>query len=302
MNGRERGFLLLTSHLGDPDRKVLTVPQLRVLAQAVAGSGISDATGEVQEKDLMDLGFNRGSAQRILQLLAEEERLDCYLRDGVQADCLAITRVSDAYPLRVRTRLGLDSPGCLWVKGDPTLLSLPAVSLVGSRDLREDNLVFAQMVGKQAARQGLVLISGNARGADTAAQEACLGHGGKVISVVADRLMEHSLQENVLYVSEDGYDLPFSSQRALSRNRVIHALGNAVLVAQCTLGKGGTWDGTVKNLKGGWSPVYCFCDGSEAFAQLTQMGAKPICMEQLSDLQSLKADANLFDQCEADML
>ena len=33
MNRRERGFLLLTSHLGDPERKVLTVSQLRTLAQ-----------------------------------------------------------------------------------------------------------------------------------------------------------------------------------------------------------------------------------------------------------------------------
>ena len=32
MNPRERGFLLLTSHLGDPERKVLTVAQLRSLA------------------------------------------------------------------------------------------------------------------------------------------------------------------------------------------------------------------------------------------------------------------------------
>ena len=35
MNPRERGFLLLTSHLGDPDRSVLTVAQLRTLAMRI---------------------------------------------------------------------------------------------------------------------------------------------------------------------------------------------------------------------------------------------------------------------------
>ena len=35
---RERGFLLLTSHLGDPERRVLTYPQLRDLAARVAAS------------------------------------------------------------------------------------------------------------------------------------------------------------------------------------------------------------------------------------------------------------------------
>lgn len=288
MNGRERGFLLLTSHLGDPQRKVLTDTQLRVLTHAVAGSKITNVQGEVEERELMTLGFNRESAQRILRLLSDEERLNWYLRNGMQADCLALTRVSEGYPLRVRVRLGLDSPGCLWLKGDPTLLSLPAVGLVGSRDLRKKNLEFARMVGEQAAKQGLVLISGNARGADTAAQEACLAHGGRVISVVADRLCDQPLRRNMLYVSEDGYDLAFSSQRALSRNRVIHALSDAVLVAQCSLGKGGTWDGTVKNLKYGWSPVFCFNDGTEAITQLLQRGAQSVSEEQLDDLRSLK--------------
>ena len=37
MNGRERGFLLLSSHLGDPDRKTLTIPQLRELAKRMQG-------------------------------------------------------------------------------------------------------------------------------------------------------------------------------------------------------------------------------------------------------------------------
>ena len=288
MNGRERGFLLLTSHLGDPQRKVLTDPQLRVLAQAVTGSSITRAKGQVDERELMGLGFNRASSQRILQLLSDEERLELYLRTGMQADCLALTRVSEGYPLRVRVRLGLNSPGCLWLKGDPTLLSLPAIGLVGSRDLRKKNREFAQLVGEQAAKQGLVLVSGNARGADTAAQESCLAHGGRVISVVADRLSDQPLRENILYVSEDGYDLAFSPQRALSRNRVIHALANAVIVAQCSLGKGGTWDGTLKNLKFGWSPVFCFDDGGEAATELLQRGAQPITDGQLNDLQSLK--------------
>ena len=35
MNPRERGFLLLTSHLGIPDRKVLTQAQLRQLTQRI---------------------------------------------------------------------------------------------------------------------------------------------------------------------------------------------------------------------------------------------------------------------------
>ena len=38
MNPRERGFLLLASHLGNPERKVLTMAQLRNLAGRIQGA------------------------------------------------------------------------------------------------------------------------------------------------------------------------------------------------------------------------------------------------------------------------
>ena len=56
-----------------------------------------------------------------------------------------------------------------------------------------------------------------------------------------------------------------------------------VFVAQAALGKGGTWDGTVKNLRFGWSSVACFRDGSEAMAELEQRGAYLIGIEDLKD-------------------
>ena len=130
-------------------------------------------------------------------------------------------------------------------------------------------------------------MSGNARGADQTAQNACLEAGGKVVCVVADSLAEHTLRENVLYISEDDFDAPFSAQRALSRNRVIHSLGSCAFVAQCGYQTGGTWDGTVKNLRFGWSDVYCFADGSPACGLLGEMGAQNIEICQLTDFISL---------------
>lgn len=294
MTPREAGFLLLTSHLGDLERKVLTVPQLRVLAQCVQSSKLADENGEVTVEDLMKMGFNRPSAQRVVDLLSETERLQYYLRNGTRQDCIAITRVSEGYPLVLRKRLGLDSPGCLWLKGDRSLLETPMIALVGSRDLHPENWNFAQEVGFQAAKQGFTLVSGNARGADQTAQEACLRSGGKVICVVADALEQQPVRENVLYISEDGYDLTFSAQRALSRNRVIHALGYMTFVAQCTNGQGGTWQGTLQNLKQNYSPVYCFGDDSAATAVLTDMGAALVCIEDLRDFSALKPNTENF--------
>ena len=291
----EEGFLLLTSHLGDPARKVLTTAQFRDLTERMQYVLKTAEEREVQERDLVAIGYDRSMAGRILSLLEQEEQLHWYLRRG--RDCVPITRVSDGYPLLLRKKLGAEAPGCLWAKGDIALLERPAVALVGSRALQPENAAFARKVGQEAAKQGYVLVSGNAVGADRTAQNACLEAGGSVISVVADRLDEKKAQPNVLYISEDGYDQSFSAQRAISRNRVIHCLAQRTFVAQCALGKGGTWDGTVKNLRNNWSPVFCCRDGSAAMEELLQMGAVAVDCDELEMFGQLQPDMmNFIDQ------
>ena len=297
MKQTERGFLLLSSCLGDPERKPLTTAQLRVLADRSWRLEVPDGERDLQPQDLMALGYGREQAERIVALLSQEDVLDYYLHRGSRAGCVPLTRVSEGYPQKLRRRLGLDSPGVLWAKGDIGLLDGPMIALVGSRDLMDANEAFAREVGRQAAEQGYTLVSGNARGSDRAAQAACLAAGGCVISVVADHLGEKTGRDRVLYLSEEDFDQPFSAQRALSRNRVIHALGEKTFVAQCGHGCGGTWDGTVRNLRFGWSPVFCFRDGSAASLQLEQMGASLIEEAELRDLRAMRCEnLNFFDQ------
>ena len=287
MNGKEQGFLLLTSTLGDPERKPLTVAQFRTLAQRARTMEHPLLDRELIPEDLMALGYDRAAAERIIRLLSQTEQLNWYLNKGRKMDCYPITRVGESYPAALRSRLKMDAPGCLWAKGDVSILKEPAIALVGSRDLNEENLAFAREAGRQAALQGITLISGNARGADREAQQAALEQGGKVISIVADQLQKQPLRRNALYLSMEGFDLPFSSQRALSRNRVIHSLGSLTLIAQCGDGQGGTWSGTADNLRHGFSPVFCFDDGSPITEELTGMGAAAITLDDLSNLLTL---------------
>lgn len=297
MTRREEGFLLLTSSLGDPNRRPLTVAQLRTLAERVRATQRIPADRQMEPRDLMGMGYGREMAERILSLLDDTVLLNHYLRRGERAGCIPLSRVSEDYPVTVHNRLGTDAPGCLWAKGDLSLLTKPAVALVGSRDIGAEHLAFAREVGRQAALQGYVLVSGNARGADRAAQDSCLDAGGEVICVVADELERHMPRKNMLYISEDGFDLPFSAQRALSRNRVIHCMGLRTFVAQAGYQQGGTWDGTVKNLRFGWSPVYCYDDGSPAVALLGEVGAERIGMGELHDISTLSVQIfRLFDQ------
>ncbi len=294
MNGKEMGFLLLTSPLGDPDRPVLTPAQLRNLGKMARNLDREVPDRDLTVKDLTGLGYTLEMAERIYTLLQAQEILEYYCRKAIGENCWPLSQVSPLYPRTVFEKLGVEGPGSLWCKGDLSILNHRAVSLVGSRDLEEDNRRFAEEVGRQVAILGYVLVSGNARGADKAAQSACLEAGGKVISVVADSLLDKHQRENVLYISEDGFDLPFTTQRALSRNRVIHALGEKTFVAQCGYQVGGTWSGTVKNLRHRWSPVYCFRDGSPAQKSLCDMGAEAVDMDSLGDFTQLTEDMESF--------
>ena len=79
--------------------------------------------------------------------------------------------------------------------------------------------------------------------------------------------------------------------------RRLHAMGLKTFVAQSSLRTGGTWDGTVKNLRHGWSHVYGFADGSEAMEELAQLGACLIGTEALSSIYDLPIkEDNLFDR------
>ena len=280
------GFLLLTSHLGNPERKPLTPAQLRTLSQRVLSHGAFEP-GELTEKELHTLGCGNALSSQILGLLADTELLERYLQKAKIRKCIPIQRTDARYPVSVRKKLGLDSPGCLWAKGDLSLLDKPKISVVGSRKPKPESRIFAYEAGRQAARQGFVLVSGNAAGADQAAQQGCLDAGGQVISVVPDALHSYLETQNVLYLSEEDYDAPFSSQRALRRNRVIHTLGQLVLAVQSRAGIGGTWSGTAQNLQSRWTPVCVFRDGSEGEAALRGLGAEAVGVEALRDLSAL---------------
>lgn len=292
MTSPERGFLLLTQQLGDASRKPLTTAQFReltLMAKAMERPG--DGLRELTLEDLMAIGCDFLTGEQILSLLSQKELLDSYLSRGVAAGCQPLTRISSGYPHSLRKKLGAESPGCLWFKGDLSLLSGPMIALVGSRELHPDNYAFAREAGRQAALQGFTLVSGNARGADTEAQESCLSHGGRVISIVADRLDTCVPRDNILWISEHGYDLPFTPQRALSRNRLIHCLPSLVLTAQVTLYSGGTWSGSIRNLKHRWTPLMCFDDGREGTKALMEQGALSVTRQALGNLELLLGKA-----------
>lgn len=287
MTAAEWGVLLLCCALPG-EEKPLSLPQFQELgrrARALGRRG-DDPLRELTARDLARLGYDAAQSARITRLLAREAQLEQYLRAAAAQGITAVTRLSSQYPARLRHTLGPRCPAVLFAKGEADLLSARCISVVGSRELSGEGRAFAAEAGRRIAAEGFALCSGGAAGADRAAQDACLAHGGSAVIFPAGRLTDCPAQEHVLYLAEQAYDAPFSTPRALGRNYLIHAMGEKTLVAQCRAGSGGTWDGTTENLKHGWSPVFVHDDGTPGAGALIERGAAAVrALGRLDELQ-----------------
>ena len=273
----------------------LSLAQARELSRRAraAGIGEEDPLRDVTVKDVRRLGYSEYEAGHIVSLLGRERQLDGYLLAAEKAGVTVITRLDNRFPRKLREQLGARCPAALFCRGDLRLLQRPCISVVGSRHLASPGAQFAAQAGRLAAREGFTLCSGDAMGADRTAQEACLRGGGSVLIFPATELVYCPARENVLYAAEGGFELGFSAQRALGRNRFIHAMGEKTLVAQTGFGKGGTWSGSLDNLQHEYSPLFVFDDGSEGARALCARGATPV--QALTSLQALTPAQLSFD-------
>jgi len=143
--------------------------------------------------------------------------------------------------------------------GNVALLNEPAIGICGSRDADEQAIELARRFGEMAADSGLVVVSGNARGVDDAAQLGALAAGGRVVSVLAEglagwrpraRYRDLITGTNYLALSEFPDDAKWQAWRAMQRNGTIVRLSRALVVVQSGE-KGGTWEAGIECLRQG---------------------------------------------------
>ena len=297
----EKCLLLLYALPGVPVKESLYRKLFR--AFSALGADASDPEVALSPEVLLRLGCTEQEAALILHRLEQGKALDLYLNNLWKKGIQIVTRISPDYPHRLRKTLADHAPLILYCAGNTELFSTRCISLVGSRQLREKGKAFAAMAGDQIAAKGYTYCSGGAKGADTAGYRASVRAGGDALIFVADSLedcitrkcYETMLRKGrLLLVSEFGFDQDFTPHRAHSRNRLIHAMGEKTLVAQSDYGMGGTWSGTLENLKNGWSPVFVCSEEPEhpGTKGLIERGGMPVLMTELSRIETLN-DAQL---------
>lgn len=140
--------------------------------------------------------------------------------------------------------LGTDAPPCLWLLGDPSALSRPAVAVVGSRACTAYGAQITTTLAAELTADGLAIVSGGAFGVDAAAHRATLAGDGVAVAVMAgglDRFYPVGNAALLAEVARCGAVLsevpPGSSpmrQRFLSRNRLIAALAEVTVVVEAS--------------------------------------------------------------------
>ena len=144
------------------------------------------------------------------------------------------------YPVRLAAIY--DPPPVLWVAGKVEVLSRPAVAIVGSRAGSPYALEVAARLGSDLARRGIVVVSGLARGVDSAAHRGALEGAGTTIAVLGSgvdviyppehaELAKHICDCGAL-TSERPPGTPPLAGHFPERNRIISGLSLAVVVVE----------------------------------------------------------------------
>ncbi len=139
-------------------------------------------------------------------------------------------------------------PVILYIKGDPSVLAEPGISIVGSRAASSYGLRMAETLAGQLTNLGITVISGLALGIDTAAHQGALKSGGKTVAVLGCGLdLIYPLQNRELFeiipkrgalVSEYPLGTKPEGFRFPARNRIISGLSRGVVVVEATLKSG----------------------------------------------------------------
>jgi DNA processing protein len=224
---------------------------------------------------------------RLLRLLGRGFLLSQVIEQWQARAIWVISRADADYPRRLKARLREDAPAVLYGCGDISLLESGGLAVVGSRHVDDSLIDYTMAVGRLAARAGMTLVSGGAKGIDRAAMRGALEAGGKVNGVLADSLEKTTMNREHRNLLLDGqlvlispYDpsAGFNVGNAMQRNKLIYALADASLVVSSDLNKGGTWAGATEQLdKLRLVPVYVRLTGDtdDGLNALRQKGALP---------------------------
>jgi DNA processing protein len=167
---------------------------------------------------------------------------DAAIRRAAAAEITPIAWSDPAYPVALTTIA--DPPPVLWIRGRIEALGAPSVAIVGSRAASPYGLSVAAQLAGDLAACGLVIVSGLARGVDSAAHRGALTEAGVTVAVLGSGVdvvypPEHAplareIETNGAVISELVPGTPPLPMFFPRRNRIISGLSRAVVVIEAS--------------------------------------------------------------------
>jgi DNA processing protein len=185
----------------------------------------------------------RGGRLRPIKIYSETEAAE-ELRALNKIDAKLITYKSDDYPALLKHIP--DLPPLITYRGNLSIAKKNCFAIVGSRNSSINGNAFAAKIAKEMSEQGYSIVSGLARGIDTAAHHASLGSTIAVIAGGIDhiyppenaKLYEAMASGKGLIIAESKIGSKPLSQHFPQRNRLISGLSLGVLVVEANLKSG----------------------------------------------------------------
>jgi len=160
--------------------------------------------------------------------------------EKIPADIRIVTYFDPLYPPHLKELY--DPPPVLYIRGDHEFDLRSSIAIVGTRNLSDYGRTSTEMFSWQLASWGFTIISGGARGIDSAAHHAAIDSGGKTAAVLGcgidvvfpseNRKLFQEIPESGALVSEfpmgtipEKYNFP-------ARNRIIAGLSRGILVTE----------------------------------------------------------------------
>lgn len=222
--------------------------------------------GVIKETDV------RGKVNRELQLIEEFNVSIVTIRDQL-------------YPNNLRQIY--DSPPLLYVRGNLQPRDNLAISMVGSRLATHYGRTITESIAGDLARHGVTMVSGMARGIDSAAHRGALSVGGRTIAVlgcgvdiVYPRENRHLFEEIMVHgavISEFPMSTPPEGMNFPRRNRIISGLSLGVVIVQASSRSGSLITARLaleQNRDVFAVPGNIGMDGSQGTNRLIKQGAK----------------------------
>ena len=208
--------------------------------KAMRGLGAAERLFEASLTELEGLGMPAAAAQFVFEgksrAAAEDE-----MKRTLEAGASVLTPEDAAYPERLREIY--DPPAVLWIRGDVGLLSRPGIAVVGTRQPSPYGAGMAELLSRDLANRRVVILSGMARGVDTAAHKGAIEAGGKTVAVWGTgidviypkenkKLAEQIVATGGTIVSEYPLGTFPAPQNFPIRNRILSGMSVGVLVIE----------------------------------------------------------------------